>query len=132
MSDLLLDAGVLIAIEIGDLSLDLFTDDDIAIAAVTAAELLEGVERATPQWKRSRSDFVEAVLRSYPVVDYTLKVARAHARLLAFARTTGVTRGVHDLIVAATALTADRTLVTTDAKADFGALPGVQARLVTS
>ncbi len=40
---------------------------------------------------------------------------------------TGSTGGAHDLIIAAHALQSDRTVLTFDAKARFGDLPGVSA-----
>ena len=102
-------------------------EDDVAIAAVTAAELLVGVELATARHRERRRQFVEAVLGTIPVEGYDLAVARAHARLLAAVRRTGRPRGAHDLIVAATAVSTDREVLTTDASG-FAGLPGVQVR----
>ncbi|MEU4300209.1 hypothetical protein [Kitasatospora aureofaciens] len=59
--------------------------------------------------------------------DYTPDTARIHARLMAHARRQGKPRGAHELIIAATALTTARTVVTTDASAGFAGLPGVPA-----
>jgi tRNA(fMet)-specific endonuclease VapC len=101
----------------------------VAIAAVTAAELLVGVELATPRHRDRRRQFVEAVLRTLPVEEYDLAVARAHARLLAEARRAGRPRDAHDLIVAATAVSTGRTLLTTDASG-FAGLQGVEVRAV--
>ncbi len=53
-------------------------DDDVVIAAVTAAELLVGVELADRR-RASRGAFVEAVLGTVPVEPYDLEVARHHA-----------------------------------------------------
>lgn len=104
-------------------------EDDIAIAAVTAAELLVGVELATTRHRERRRQFVEAVLGTIPIEDYDLAVARAHARLLAAARRAGKPRGAHDLMVAATAVSTDRVVLTTDGSG-FAGLPGVQVRSV--
>jgi len=54
-----------------------------------------------------------------------LDVARAHATLLAYARRSGRPRGAHDLIIAATALSRARTVVTADPEG-FDGLPGVR------
>lgn len=105
-------------------------EDDVAIAAVTAAELLVGVEWATARHRQRRRQFVEAVLGAIPVEGYDLAVARAHASLLAAARRAGRPRGAHDLIVAATAVSTDRIVVTTDASG-FAGLPGVRVRSVS-
>ena len=76
----------------------------VFISAVTASELLVGVERAsTPARRVKRSAFVERVLRNVPVLSFGLDVARTHAHLLAML-TKGNTSGVQDSQIAATAL----------------------------
>ncbi len=104
-------------------------DDDVAIAAITAAELLVGVELADPRNRARRAAFVDEVLATLSVEDYELATARAHAHLLAFARSSGRPRGAHDLIIAATAVATGRVLVTADAHG-FADLPGVEVRVV--
>jgi len=133
VSRLLLDTGVLVSAERSRSMLDDVIDDrdDVAISALTAAELLEGVERATPERRPARTAFVEAVLAAVPVEDYTVETARVHAQLLAHTRAGGVPRGAHDLMIAATALASQRQLVTTDTKAGFDPLPGLMVRFVT-
>lgn len=127
MERLILDTGILIEAERGRLDLDrLNRDGDLAIAAVTGAELLTGVERAdTPRRRQRRQEFADLVFAVIPVEDYTLDIARAHARLLAHVRTEGRPRGAHDLIIAATAAGTARAVLTTDGKAGFDDLPGV-------
>jgi tRNA(fMet)-specific endonuclease VapC len=106
-------------------------DDDVAIAAVTAAELLVGVELAGTRQRAKRSAFVEDVLETLTVEDYTLATARTHAHLLAAVRAAGTPRGAHDLIIAATAVASDRVVITGDTRG-FADLPGVQVRGVQS
>jgi tRNA(fMet)-specific endonuclease VapC len=127
---LILDTGVLIAVERRKVVLDrvLADDDDPVIAAVTAAELLQGVELADDTNRLARQSFVDAILATVPVEEYTVDIARAHARLLAYVRRTGLPRGAHDLIIAATALSTARTVVTYDKRARFDDLPGVRVR----
>ncbi len=96
---------------------------------MTAAELLVGVELAAPRRRAKRAAFVEDVLVTLTVEEYTLATARAHAHLLAAARTTGKPRGAHDLIIAATAFETGRTVITADARG-FKDLPGVDVRVV--
>lgn len=129
---LILDTGVLIAVERGHLIADeVVDDDDLSIAAVTAAELLASVELASPARRRhARREFVDTLLSTVPVVDYTLDVARAHAVLLTHVRRTGRPRGAHDLLIAATAVATDRTVVTADAQTCFGDLPGLRVLVV--
>ena len=123
---LILDTTVLITAERGSARLDdlLEDDDDVAIAAITAAELLVGVELADATQRQAREAFVGDVLATIPVEEYDLEVARAHARLLAHARRTGRPRGAHDLIIAATAAATGRTVVSSDA-GGFDQLPDV-------
>lgn len=84
-------------------------DDDVAVAAVTIAELRVGVELATGKARRARQAFVDDVLSVVPIVDYDLAVAETHAQLLVAVRKQGRPRGAHDLIIAATArATAER------------------------
>ena len=98
--------------------------DDVVIASITAAELLVGVHLADDARRPVRAAFVDEVLATIPTVDYDLDVARAHAELLAHARRTGSPRGAHDLIIAATAKTTTRIVVSADVGA-FVDLPGV-------
>lgn len=104
-------------------------DDDVAIAAITAAELLVGVELASKKRRERRLALVERILASVPVEVYDLAAARAHASLLAHTRRTGEARGAHDLVIAATGVASDRVVVSADAQA-FERLPGVRLRLV--
>lgn len=99
-------------------------DDDVAIAAITVAELLVGVELADRRRRPRRERYVTELLHLLPLESYGLDVAKPHAQLLADTRRTGATRGAHDLIIAATALARDREIVSSDASA-FGRLPSV-------
>jgi tRNA(fMet)-specific endonuclease VapC len=123
---LILDTTVLIGAERSRTALDalIADDDDVAIAAITAAELLVGVELADQERRHARQAFVRSVLDSVPIEDYDLSVAQAHARLLAHVRRTGRPRGAHDLLIAATAVARDRLVVSADGRA-FADLPGV-------
>lgn len=103
-------------------------DDDVAISAVTAAELLVGVELADARQRAGRAAFLDDVLQTLSVEDYTLATARAHAHLLAATRVSGTPRGAHDLIIAATAIATERAVVTTDLRG-FSDLPGVDVRV---
>lgn len=129
MARLILDTPVLIDAERRGRHLDrlIADEDDVAIAAVTAAELLVGVELATDERRPARAAFVRSVLDTVPVEDYDLQVARVHANLLAHVRRTGRPRGAHDLVIAATAAARDRLVVSLDRTA-FADLPGVPVR----
>ena len=127
----ILDTGTLIAIERGKLDVDaVLRTDDAAIASITAMELLVGVERADDARKQARSVRIEAVLASLPIEDYTLAVARIHARLAVEAMSMGKKRSAYDLMIAATAAATSRILLTTDAKAEFDQLAGVRSEVI--
>lgn len=127
MTALLLDTTFLIDAERARTELDevIDDDDDVAIAAVTVAELRVGVELAAPTHRDRRAAFVHAVLEVVPVLPYGLDTALVHADLLAATRRSGRPRGAHDLIIAATARSTGRTVVTADPEG-FDELPGVQ------
>jgi tRNA(fMet)-specific endonuclease VapC len=127
---LILDTPVLIDAERSGRRLNrlIADEDDVAIAAVTAAELLVGVELAGDAGRAQRSAFVRSVLDTVPIEDYDVQVAQEHARLLAHVRRSGRPRGAHDIVIAATAVARDRLVVSTDSSA-FADLPGVSVRL---
>lgn len=129
MARLILDTTVFVDAERSGRQLNrlIADEDDVAIAAVTAAELLVGVELADDTRRPIRAAFVRSVLATVPVEDYDLQVARVHATLLAHVRRTGRPRGAHDLIIAATASARDRLVVSNDSTA-FADLPGVPVR----
>ncbi len=74
------------------------------MSAITASELLVGVERANTSERRARRGaFVENLLSSVPVLEFSMPVVRTHARLVA-ALAKSVTVGAHDALIAATAV----------------------------
>jgi predicted nucleic acid-binding protein len=102
-------------------------DDDVAIAAVTIAELRVGALLASRRRKAARSAYVDDIIATIPVLDYNVEVAEAHAELLVEVRSQGKPRGAHDLIIAATAKAFDRAIVSADRTA-FRDLTGVEVR----
>jgi len=128
---LILDSGALIALERRRASeSDVLPDDaDVAISAVTASELLAGIELADDQRRAQRRELVEGLLERLDVIAFDLRVARHHAALLAATRKTGRPRGAHDLQIAATAWATARAIVTTDVDA-FSGLPQVDYRVL--
>jgi tRNA(fMet)-specific endonuclease VapC len=127
---LLLDTTFLIDTERTGGRLDelILDDDDVAIAAITVAELLVGVELvATAPHRAERARFVMTIVDAVEVIPYDEQIARSHATLLAAVRNAGRPRGAHDLIIAATAHATSRTVVTADVNA-FADLPGVTVR----
>jgi tRNA(fMet)-specific endonuclease VapC len=128
MTRLLLDTTFLIDAERGRDPADAIADDDdVAMAAITVAELRVGVLLADQSRRRARAAYVDELSATIPVVAYDVAVAEAHAQLLATVRTPGRPRGAHDLIIAATARASGRTVVTADAEA-FSDLPRLTIR----
>jgi len=99
-------------------------EDDVAIAAITVAELQVGVALSKGTTRHSRQELLDEIVTSVPIVDYDLDVAKVHAELLVAVRRQGRPRGAHDLIIGATALSSGRFLVTADRSA-FVDLPGI-------
>jgi tRNA(fMet)-specific endonuclease VapC len=129
LTRLLFDTTFLIDVERAGSELDeaVDNDDDVAIAAITIAELRVGVEVSQGKARISRLAFVDDVLATIPVIDYDVDVAEAHAHLLVVVRQQGRPRCAHDLVIAATALASQRTVLTADQTA-FTDLPGVALR----
>lgn len=129
MSLVLLDTTFLIDAErsSGDLDAVLDDEDDVAVAAITVAELRVGVELAAQSHREQRRVFVEDVMASLPVIPYDLGIAQEHALLLVAVKRAGRPRGAHDLLIAATARATQRVIITADANA-FDDLPGVDVR----
>jgi predicted nucleic acid-binding protein len=125
----LIDTAILIHQERGTLPDGLlFADDDVAVAALTLAEYAVGVERAkTSQQKARRREILEGVRQRMAVEEYTASTAEFHARLMAHTIANGMQRGAHDLIIAAHAAQSGRLLVSTDYRARFADLPGVNS-----
>lgn len=103
---LILDTSILIADERGKFEmrafLAQFSTAQPIITAITASELLHGVERAQdPRRRAARQRHVEGILSSIQVIPFDLGIARHHARLWADLQTRGLMIGPHDLQIAA-------------------------------
>lgn len=128
----LIDTSVFIALERqgGYLEvLDVATlGEPIALASITASELLVGVHRARSAAKRRyRLDFVEAILRRVPVMPFDAAAAETHARLSVYLSAIGQPIGPNDLLIASTALTLGYELLTHNL-GHFRRIPGLHVR----
>jgi tRNA(fMet)-specific endonuclease VapC len=126
---IVIDSSVLIAWERDQLDLQAkivsYAEEDFAISAVTASELLHGVHRATTPAHRSRREaFVEGLLSRIPVFSFDLVTARVHARLSADLAAKRTAVGLHDLIIAATAIANGYALASRDERS-FPKIPGL-------
>lgn len=101
-------------------------DDPFGISVVTAAELLHGVERADTETRKVRRQaFVEKVIEFFPVLSFDMTMARIYAKLWATLSGKEITVGSHDLIIAATAIALDYTVVTANMR-DFEKIEGLK------
>jgi tRNA(fMet)-specific endonuclease VapC len=96
----------------------------MAIAAITASELLVGIHFADAPRRPQREAYVKDILDSLTIVDFDLSVARVHARLVYETRGAGLQIGAHDLQIAATAVAGGYQLVTMNVR-DFARVPGI-------
>lgn len=125
----LIDTSVLIAAERGDLDLTALVagraDEAVALAAISASELLHGVHRAkTPAQRAAREAFVEGLLSAIPVVPFDVVATRVHAGLWAELASRGEPIGIHDLLIAATAVSLGYGVATRDERS-FPRIPGL-------
>jgi tRNA(fMet)-specific endonuclease VapC len=100
-------------------------DDDVAVAAITLAELRVGALLTGATSTSRRSERLDELFRAVEVISYDAHVAEAHAGLMVEVRRQGRPRGAHDLIIAATAVATERSVVTADPSA-FVDLSGVE------
>ena len=98
------------------LARELGADEEVAIASITASELLQGVHRATREHRMRREAFVEAVLETFPTVPFDLRCARVHSRPWTDLVAAGADIGSHDRVIAATALAGGWRLATHDVR----------------
>ena len=105
--------------------LDRLAQDGIAISIITYMEVYQGVERSPHPEEAQRK--LAAFLNSVPVIPLTPAVAQRCARLRETLRKQGrrVNARSLDLIIAATALEYNLTLVTRNAE-DYADIPGLK------
>lgn len=129
---IVIDTSVLVGLERRGATLEDLTtvapDDAVAIASITASELLVGAYRAdSGQRRQEREAFIEDILGRLPAFPFDLTVARVHAVLWAQLVSAGQLIGAHDLIIAATAV-ANGYAVLSENLRDFQRVPGLEVR----
>jgi tRNA(fMet)-specific endonuclease VapC len=128
----LIDISVFVELERRRLPLDTLLKiapvETVALASISASELLVGVLRAnSPIQRARRSAFVERLLESIPVLNFDLDAARIHATISAKLSSEGKTIGAHDMVIAATALANDYSVLTANLR-EFSQVPGLLVR----
>ena len=106
---MILDTSVIVASERGSVNVEAMLaslgNEPVAIAAITASELLHGAHRGADSGIRARrAAFAEAVLDLVPVLPFGVPEARRHAQVWAELLGAGAVIGPHALLVSATAL----------------------------
>ena len=126
---LLIDTSILVELERADATrLNAVDGEEAFLSAMTASELLHGVERASSATRRARREaFVERVLDLVPVLPFDLDVARVHGRIWADLSRRGAMIGAHDLIIAATAIRHDLAVLTRN-QSEFSRVDGLDVR----
>ena len=102
--------------------------EPLAIASISASELLAGAYRAETTGRRSaREALVEDILQGLPILPFDLEAARIHARIWLELSLAGQAIGPNDLLIAATALANDYSLLTENVR-EFSLVPGLEVR----
>jgi predicted nucleic acid-binding protein len=131
---LILDSSVIIAAERKRQTVEgllmsveqMFGDIEIAISAVTLAELVHGVVRAnTPQIKAARRAFVDEVKNHIPVHPITDSTAEIAGQLSGEQAAKGIVLPADDLLIGASALELGYAVATFNAR-HFQEIPGLQ------
>ena len=126
----IVNTSLLIAAERGALRFDALLaslgTDTVAMAAITASELLHGCHRATdPGIRIRRSAYVDALLDLIPALPFGLAEARRHAELWAELARAGTPVGPHDMMIGATALARGDSVATLDQR-EFARIAGMR------
>ncbi len=124
----ILDSSVIVAFERGRFDLPALLRDHSpsAIAVITAAELLIGVERAdSPQRRARRDEFVRGIFAELPIISFELGQARVYAAEVADLSRRGQIIGDRDLQIAATAMLLEYDVATLN-KREFERLSGLR------
>jgi predicted nucleic acid-binding protein len=130
---LILDTSILIHAEKNKIEFNQWQKHGEAyLSVITITELLVGVHRANTEERRiKRSAFVEHVIQSITALPFRSEEARIHAQLLSYLLNMGNTIGAHDLIIAATAISNNHAVLTSN-EADFNRIPGLKVISVSN
>ena len=98
---------------------------DLAISALTRYELLYGVERCPPAWRKKEGGKVRLLLEHVQILPFTGDTASHAASLRAALESAGQPIGPMDVLIAATALEYQLPIVTHNLR-EFQRVPGLQ------
>lgn len=92
------------------------------LPSIVVGELLLGVEKAPLQWQMRERRKVEVFLEEFEVIPFDEKCAREFARIRADLERNGRGIGPMDMLIAATAIANQATLITNNVK-EFARVP---------
>lgn len=127
---LVLDTSVLIEAERGKLSLSsllrkTFPKESIYISSISVSELYLGEHLSQKIFKEQRTTSIEIMISSLIILDFDSKVAKAHAKAWSQLKKKGILIGPYDLIIAATCLYHQHSLLTFNIK-EFSRVPNLK------
>lgn len=103
---------------------------DVAISVITAVELWRGVERSGGvRQRRQREDLLISAAGRFQTLPLDGEMALTAAELWVDLERQGVVIPLFDLLIAATAVVSERTLLTADAK-HFPRVNGLEVQLI--
>jgi tRNA(fMet)-specific endonuclease VapC len=98
---------------------------DVGVPAIVEYELRYGLLRLPPEAAHPRLAALSTLLRPMQVLSFDSECAAHAARLRAALEAAGVPIGPHDILIAATAVRYQATLVTRNVR-EFSRVPGLQ------
>ena len=103
-----------------------FGDQEIVLSAMSAAELVHGIWRASgPRVRTWREEFVEEVFARIPVQAFNLRTARIAGQIDAQSRKKGKVISTVDLYIGALAIERQSSVVTANLR-HFKLIPGLK------
>jgi tRNA(fMet)-specific endonuclease VapC len=127
---LVLDTSVLIEAERGKFSLSsllrkTFPKESIYISSISVSELYLGAHLSQKSFKEKRTTSIEIMISSLIILDFDWKVAKVHAKAWSQLKKKGILIGPYDLIIAATCLYHQYSLLTFNIK-EFSRVPNLK------
>lgn len=98
---------------------------DLAVSVITQYELLLGVEKCPVAWQKKESGKVRLLINQLHALPFTSETAGHAAALRAALEASGQSIGPMDVLIAATALEHDLTIVTSNLT-EFRRVPGLR------
>ena len=126
---LVLDTSIIVDAQRGKLDLDFtltkFAHTDIFASAITVSELFLGIHFSREEFKQKRLSYVEGILEDLLIIDFDYELAQTHANISAQLRKEGNLIGPNDLIIAATCIHYQHSLLTFNIK-EFSRVPNLK------